>query len=99
MIRAERARQLDLHGLRRSKGGIQPRALPRQRLVPFVDLVREKDCLGLAVRPECDRLRCRALPPEPGEDPREPLSCLRQRVHMNHHRIGHRASVLKLVQN
>jgi hypothetical protein len=36
MVRAERARQLCLHGLRRSQGGVQPRALTRQRLIPFV---------------------------------------------------------------
>jgi hypothetical protein len=49
MIQAERARQLRLHGLSRSEGGVKPRTLPRERLVSFVDLVREEDSLGFAV--------------------------------------------------
>ena len=35
MIRAERARQLRLHGLRRSEGGVQPGTLPRQRRASY----------------------------------------------------------------
>ncbi len=49
MLRAERARQLDLHGLRSRKRIIQASALARQRLVPLVELVREEDGLGLTV--------------------------------------------------
>jgi hypothetical protein len=30
--------------------------------------IRDEDCLGLAVRPERDRLGPRALTPEPGKD-------------------------------
>jgi len=60
--------------------------------------VREQDTLGLAMRPEGDRFGRRALPPEPREDPGEPLPDLRQRVHVDHYRIGHGVTVLKLVQ-
>ena len=54
--------------------------LPRELLVAFVDLVREENSLRLAVRTERDRLRCRALTPEPSEDAGKPLSHLGQRV-------------------
>lgn len=94
----ERTRQLGLHRLRRTEGGVQPGMLPRERLVALVDLVREEDGLGLAVGPEHDRLRCRTLPPEPCQDPGKSLPDLRQRVHVNGHRTGHDHSVLKLVQ-
>lgn len=60
-------------GVRRSEGDVQSCVLPRQRLVSFVDLVREQDSVGLAMRPERHWFRCRALPPEPREDPGEPL--------------------------
>ncbi len=74
MVLAERSREFRLHGLRRSEGDVQLCVLPRQRLGSFVDLVREQDSLGLAMRPERHWFRCRALPPEPrGEDPGEPL--------------------------
>lgn len=68
MIWADRAGQLRLHGLRRVESTVQPCVLPRELLVAFVDLVREENSLGLAVRAERDRPRCRALTPEPGED-------------------------------
>ncbi len=55
MIRADRAGQFDLHGLRREERGVQSRVLPAKRLVPFVELVRQEDSLRLTVRAEGDR--------------------------------------------
>jgi hypothetical protein len=98
MLGPERTRQLGLHRLRRAEGGVQPGMLSRERLIAFIDLVREEDGLGLAVRPERDRLRCRTLPPEPCQDPGKSLPDLRQRVHVNGHRTVYGNSVLKLVQ-
>jgi hypothetical protein len=57
MLRAERARYLDLHGLCSRERMIQAGALARQRLVPLIDLVRQENSLGLTVRPEGNRLR------------------------------------------
>jgi hypothetical protein len=82
----------------RVESGVQPCVLPRELHVAFVDLVREENRLGLAVRAERDRLCCRALTPEPSKDAGEPLSHLGQRVHLDHRRTGHSNSVLKLVQ-
>jgi hypothetical protein len=73
----ERARQLCLHGLRPAESGIEPGMLPSERFVALVDLVREENGLGLAVRSERDWLCCRPLPPEPRQDPGKPLPDLR----------------------
>jgi hypothetical protein len=85
MLGAERARQFDLHGLRRAEGGVQPLMLAGERLLALVDLIREENGLGFAVRSESHRLCGRALAPESREDPRKSLPHLRQRVHANGH--------------
>jgi hypothetical protein len=64
MIRGERPRQLDLDGLRCGERGVQACALPGDRLVPLIHLIRQEDSLGLAVRTEGDRRRRRALTAE-----------------------------------
>ena len=96
MIRGERPRQLDLDGLGCGERGVQACALPGDRLVPLVHLIRQEDSLWLAVRTEGDRRRRRALTAEAREYARKPLPDLRQRMHLDHSRISQVTSVLKL---
>ena len=99
MIRGERPRQLDLDGLRCGERGVQACALLGDRLVPFIDLIRQEDGLRLALRTEGDRRRRRALTAETRKYAGKPLPYLRQRMHLEHSRISHEISVLKLVQD
>ena len=99
MIRGERPRKLDLDGLGCRERGVQACALPGDRLVPLVRLIRQEDSLGLTVRTEGDRRRGRALTAEARKYARKPLPDLRQRMHLDHSRVSHVTSVLKLVQH
>ena len=74
MIRAERPRQFDLHGLSRRQGVIQACTLARQRFIPLIGLVRQENGLWLAVRSEGDRLSRGTLSAEARQDPGEPAA-------------------------
>src|ERR1039457_2126727 len=99
MIRGERPWHLGLDGLRCGERGVQACAMPGDRLVPLVCLIRQEDGLGLAVRTEGNRRRRRALTAETRKYAGKPLPDLRQRMHLDHNRISHATSVLKLVQH
>jgi hypothetical protein len=98
MLGAEGSWQFHLHRLRGRKGFIQAPALPGQRLVPFVGLIRHEDRLGLAVRAKGNRFSRRALTPKAGQDARQPCPYLGQRVHLNHYGISYTDGVPKLAQ-
>ncbi|HMG61495.1 MAG TPA: hypothetical protein VK599_00975, partial [Streptosporangiaceae bacterium] len=98
MIRGERTWQLDLDGLRCTERGVQACALPGDCLVSLVYLVRQENGLGLTVRAEGNRRRRRTLTAKASEYARKPLPDLGQRMHLDHNRISHVLSVLKLVQ-
>jgi hypothetical protein len=80
MLRAERSRQFDLNRAERIEDVEHALTLLGELLVL---LVREDDCLGLAVGAEDDWLRRRALGPETAEDFREPLPDVGKRLHMD----------------